>query len=50
MEALAVSGVEVRTSRVARPSFEHRGYRVPREIHPVRHGVVLPAFHMRLTR
>lgn len=50
LEALAIGDVEVRASHVARPFFEHRGYRVLREVHPVRHGVVLPAFHMRLTR
>ena len=50
IEALAVGDVEVRVSLTARPFFERRGYRVLREVHPIRAGIALPAFEMRLTR
>ena len=50
MEALAVGDIEIRVSLTARPFFERRGYRVLREVHPIRAGIALPAFEMRLTR
>lgn len=50
LEALASGDVEVRVSLVARPFFEGRGYHVVKEVHPVRAGLALPAFDMRLTR
>lgn len=50
LETLASGDIEVRASLVARPFFEGRGYRVLREAHPVRAGLALPAFDMRLAR
>lgn len=50
LESRAKGDIGVRASLTARPFFERRGYRVIREVRPIRAGLALPAFRMRLTR
>ena len=50
MEALAAGDLEVRVSLTARPFFDRRGYRLVQEVRPIRAGIALPAFRMRLAR
>ena len=50
MEALAVGPIEVRASLTVRPFFERRGYRMLREVRPIRADIALPAYDMCLVR